>query len=336
MQTYTHLAKDDRNEIQILRIKGYSLRSIAKVLERSVSTISAELKRNAVAGDYTPAKAHAKATLRRKQAKYQAMKVIGCKELQDFIERELLKLQSPSAISGRLATGLDGLPYVSRNSIDRFMSSAYGQAIERQLNQLKKRMKALKKRPRSERLAGRDFIDKRPLVIANRGRIGDLEVDFIVSGKSGSGAVLTAIDRKVRYGFIRKILPVTIVNVEQALLDIQAVFPELKSLTFDNDILFRNHKQLEILLGVPIYFTEPYASWQKGSIENYNRHIRKYIPKGSDISWYPIEYLQFVEERLNDRFMGVLGYKTPRECLVEHRKSSEITRPIGPRLFEPL
>lgn len=96
-----------------------------------------------------------------------------------------------------------------------------------------------------EVLGTRTFIDERPEVITNRERIGDLEADFIVSGKSGSGYLLTAVDRRIRYGFIRKILPVTIGNVEAALLHVQQAFPELASLTLDNDLLFRYHERLE-------------------------------------------------------------------------------------------
>jgi IS30 family transposase len=95
-----------------------------------------------------------------------------------------------------------------------------------------------------------------------------------VSGKAGSGYALTAADRKLRVGFIRKILPVTVGNVLRALLEIKKAFPELKSITTDNDILWHYHKQLEAVLGVPFYFCDPYASWQKGSVENYNGEAR--------------------------------------------------------------
>lgn len=284
-----------------------------------MSTISEELKRNKVAGAYTPKKAQAKSTLRRQQSKFQGMKVVADKALWDFVETELFKHQSPSAVAGRLATGLDGLPYASKNSIYRFIESVHGRKIEYARALLKKQTKAKKRQPKSQRLQDRTFIDQRPEVITNRERIGDLEADFIVPGKSGSGALLSTVDRKIRYGFIRKILPVTILNVEQAFLDIQQHFPELTSITIDNDILLRYHKRLERLLGVPIYFTEPYSSWQKGSIENYNKQVRKYVPKGADISQYSPEYLHMTESRLNDRFMKVLGYKTPKECLDEHR-----------------
>ncbi len=306
----------------MLRSKGYSLRAIAKALDRSISTVSDELKRNTVAGTYVPAKAHHKAYVRRKEAKFQGMRIVSDDALQHFIEAELLKLQSPAAIAGRLATGLDGMPFASRDTIERYVKSVYGRRLEYELKMLKagQKRKGRKKRPPVESLGIRKGIDERPEIVKARGRVGDVEADFIVSGKTGSGYLLTVVDRKVRFGLVRKLLPVSIVSMEQAFLDTKAAYPELKSITTDNDLLFRHHQRLEQLVGVPIYFCDPYASWQKGTIENYNRQVRKYIPKGADISSYNTNYLQFVADRLNGRFMSVLGYKTPEECLAEYRK----------------
>ena len=255
------------------------------------------------------------------------MSIVRERKLQDFIEAELLKQQSPEAIAGRLATGAEGLPYISTNSIYRYIASAHGRKIEYELKVLKQKRKGRHKRPAIESLGTRTFIDDRPSVITNRKRVGDLEADFIVSGKSGNGYLLTAVDRKIRYGFIRKILPVTIANVEAAFLDIRREFPEMTSITLDNDILFRYHLRLEQLLGVPVYFTHPYSSWQKGSIENLNGQVRKYVKKGADISQYDDAYLRFVVSRLNSRFMSVIHYKTPQECLDEYRQSLTNKKP---------
>lgn len=322
----------------MLREKGYSLRSIAKALDRSVSTISDELQRNVVAGTYTPAKAHHKAYVRRKASKFQGMRIVTEPTLQTFIEKELLNGQSPQAIAGRLATGIDGLPLASRDTIERFIRSIHGRKIEYELKVLKRRhqQRGRKKHPAVETLGTRTFIDERPAVITNRERVGDLEADFIVSGKTGAGYLLTVADRKIRVGFIRKVLPVSIANMEQAFLSVKTAFPELASITTDNDLLFRYHERLEELLGVKIYFCDPYASWQKGTIENYNRQVRKYIPKGADISQYGEAYLKFIQDRLNRRFMSVVGYRTPAECLVEHRTQTKqnvpLARDVGVRI----
>ena len=136
--------------------------------------------------------------------------------------------------------------------------------------------------------------------------------------------MLTAADRKLRVGFIRKILPVTVGNVLRALLAIKKVFPELKSISTDNDILFTYHKQLEAALGIKFYFCHAYSSWEKGSVENFNGEVRVYIPKGSDISQYNSAYIQMTEDKLNNRYMEVLGYKTPKEALEEYRHNQEL------------
>ena len=303
-----------------MRRNGHSIRDIAATLGRGIGTISDELSRNQVAGIYDPSKAHTKSQVRRAAAKYQGRKIAINPGLRRFVEAALLSQQSPAAIAGRLATRIEGLPYVSRETIEKYIKSVYGRRVEYALKLLKQKRRMHSRPAVVPHLQNRTSIHDRPVAATNRERIGDVEADFIVSGKNGKGYLLTVVDRKIRFGIIRRILPVTIANMEQAFLEVKLQFPELATITTDNDLLFRHHKQLEALLGVPIYFCDPYASWQKGSIENLNKHVRKYIRKGSDISSYTREYTQFVAKRLNSRFMGVLGYKTPKECLAEHRK----------------
>ena len=297
---------------------------------RSVSTISDEIKRNTVNDCYDPKKAHAKAKVRRKAAKYQGMRIVGNTNLQNFIDKALMQRQSPEVIAGRLKACLEPeLPYASRDTIEAYIRSAHGRRIEYQLKVLKAKDKRKNKRKRPASLPSSDvkvWIDDRPAVIANRERVGDIELDFIVSGKTGSGYVLTATDRKLRIGFMRRILPVNVGNVLKALRDIKKTFPELQSITTDNDLLFRYFKQLEKTLGVPFYFCDPFSSWQKGGVENYNGQARKYIRKGSDISQYGEVYIHMVETKLNSRYMKVLRYKTPTEALEEYRAANKQPR----------
>lgn len=295
------------------------------MLDRDPASISRELKRNTVSNAYVAKKASVKSRVRRKAAKFQGKKIVVDQELCSFIETALMQRQSPGAIAGRLKAGLEpGLPYVSRDTIETYIKSAHGSRIEHQLKVLKykdKRKNSRRKRPSlPPRGDPKKSIDDRPDVIKNRERAGDLEVDFIVSGKQGTGYALTAADRKLRVGFIRKIVPVTVANALKALKDIKRVFPELASITTDNDILWQFHKALEKALGVPFYFCDSYASWQKGGIENYNGEARVFIKKGSDISQYNEAYIQMVEDKLNNRYMKVLGYKTPKEALEEYRR----------------
>jgi len=129
----------------------------------------------------------------------------------------------------------------------------------------------------------------------NRNEFGDVEADFIVSGKTGSGILLTVVDRKIRHGLIRKILPRHYCQRRANILDAQRAFPELTSITTDNDILLRYHQRLEALLGVPIYFCDPYSSWQKGTL-NYNKQVRSTCPKGWNSQYGPFASLEYVKK----------------------------------------
>ncbi len=158
-----------------------------------------------------------------------------------------------------------------------------------------------------------------------------MEADFIVSGRDGHGILLVVVCRKLRVAFLKLIHDVTIDEVHKAFVNIQHRFPEIKTLTLDNDILFKMHKVLEKLLNIKIYFCHPYHSWEKGSVENTNKIIRKFIPKSSDLSRYNHEGIGTIEEYLNDRFMRCLKYKTPAEVIKKHRQKIKRQRQCAGR-----
>jgi len=282
-----------------LRKRGYSFRDIAESLSRSVSTICDEWSRGKVRRQYDPQKAHHKAYVRRWQSKYQAMKIVENSDLRNFVEKKLLRDDSPVNISGRIRKLEKNLLGVSKNSIYRFIESPYGRKIEAYRN--KKNSGRRYKRPKSLKLSDRIFIDKRPKIINARKRIGDAEVDFIVSGKSGKGMILVVVDRKSRLPFLEKILPVSILKIHRAMIKIKKRFPEWRTMTTDNDILFKYHKRLENILHIKIYFCHPYHSWEKGTVEKVNREIRRDIPKGSDISKYSKRFIRKIEQKLQTK-----------------------------------
>ena len=164
------------------------------------------------------------------------------------------------------------------------------------------------------------MISKRPKYINDRKGLGHMEGDFIVSGKSGTGILLVLVCRRTRKGLMERILPVSVRNVERALLRMKQRFPEIKTITFDNDILFLEHKRLEQKLKVRIYFCHPHAPWEKGGVENLNRWIRRFVPKSSDISRYSKLFFQKLEAKANRRFMEVLGFYTPEEKYLQALK----------------
>jgi len=250
------------------------------------------------------------------------MKIVECPDLRTFVERELWRYQSPENIAGRIKTHEHHLPRTSKESIYRYIGSVYGRRIE--YHRSKKKVRRRRRRVSTQKLTERTFIEKRPLSINQRMRIGNAEADFIVSGDDGTGILLTLVDRKIRVVFLELILEVTIDAVHQAFGRIKKRYPELLTFTTDNDILFRHHQELARLLGVKIYFCHPYHSWEKGSIENVNGVIRRTIPKGSDLSRYSKQFVRALEKKLNNRFMKCLGYRTPYEALHDARKQKKL------------
>lgn len=295
------------------------MRSIASALGRSASSISDEVSKNSVKGIYDPKKAQHKAYVRRHDASFRGKLIVDRPDLRDFIEGSLLDRQSPEAIEGRLKHQEKSLPNVSKDTIYRYLRSPYGKII----GLLLKKKKRQQGRSKVGKLKDRRFINKRPKIVEQRARVGDLEADFLVSGKSGQGVLLVVVCRKLRVSFLEIIHSVSIDEVHSSFEIIKKRFPEMKTLTIDNDILFRMHKTLEKLLSIKIYFCHPYHSWEKGTVENTNGYIRRYIPKGSDLSKYDKEHISIIEKRCNERFMKCLKYATPEEKLIAYRQKKK-------------
>lgn len=226
--------------------------------------------------------------------------------------------QSPEHISKRIAKYHKDGPYVSGITIRIYIKSPYGRRIEAHRNKLNKQRAG--KRKDKIRIKDKRMIDKRPHSINARKRVGDMEGDFIVSGKYGEGLLLIHTDRKLRYPLLEKIYPVSVRTLKNAVGRMKKRYPEMRTVTWDNDILLICHKELEKKFNIKIYFCHPYKFWEKGGVENRNKIIRKYIPKGSDISRYSRIYIKKLEEKLQRRIMKCLRYKTPAEALTLHRK----------------
>jgi IS30 family transposase len=318
---YTHVKKAERLEIAILLEKGYSYRNIAKVQGRSVSSISEEIKNNSVKGKYDPHKANHKAYVKRKYSKYQGMKVVSDNDLWNYIEDKIKQDWSPEAISGRIENIDTQIKTISAKGIYKFIDSVYGRLLEKHLAYQGKKKRS-QTACKTEHLTDRVFIDKRPKIIDKRRRFGDWEGDFIVSGKNGKGVILTLYERKSKYCFLKGFPVQRIELIYQYIFEITGGVV-INSLTLDNDIVFKKHKELSELLGKPIYFCHPYHSWEKGGVENINKLVRRYIPKGSDISQYNDEDIQTIQDKLNNRPRKCLKYKTPYEVMIENNQSKK-------------
>lgn len=314
---YTRFTKDNRIDLETYLDRGYTYKEIGKHIKKSEGAISEEIRKYSVRGRYTAEKAHIKATVCTKRARRQGKKIIRHTDTQKEVDSLLMDDQSPEMIAGRITRHLRSLVSVSARAIRRYIRSVYGRRIE---SHRKKVFKKYRKKPRLPvHKDGRRMIDKRPKVVAMRKRIGDAEGDFLAPGKGGSGLILNVTDRKSRAPFFEKIYPVSLRTVINAFVRIQKRFPELKTLTLDNDILFVMHKDLEKRLQIKIYFCYPGRPYEKGSNENRNKIVRRYIPKGSDIKPISKTTVRNLEAKLQRRIMKCLDYLTPKEVLEQHR-----------------
>lgn len=303
----------ERVRIETYLDEGLSKQEIARKLKRESSSVRYEIKMNSVRKKYNAEKAQFKACQRRWRARHQVLKVAMNKVLKKYVEDAVQSYWSPEAIAGRIRFVDRHVPRVGKDAIYAFIESVHGRKLEGYL-WLKG---ATRKRsvPRVT-IDGRTMIDKRPKSVANRRVFGHWEGDFIVSGKSGSGALLVLVERKSRYVIIRQLHDRSIATVNSALASIfgggQLV---IDSLTIDNDISFRKHEEMSALIGAPVFFCHPYHSWEKGSVEKMNQLIRRFIPKGSDVSKVSIDRLKEIERILNNRPLKCLGFRMPSEIL---------------------
>ena len=317
---FNHIKTAERLEIAILLRKQYSHRDIARVLGRDHTTVSREISRNSVNGVYQPRKAKAKARLRRRLSKYQGMKIIHSVVLRKHLEQKLKAGWAPEVIAGRLKEVDTHLPSVSSKTIYKFLYSNRGQYLCRHLASRRYYPKRRKKSSAKKQLIpNRVGIEKRPQEANQRARIGDLEGDLVVSGKhhKSKAALDVLVDRKAKYVKIKKIANQKAATHNQAVLKMASVFTELHTLTFDNGIENVKHEELSAALSLDVFFCNPYSSWEKGSVENINGLIRRWIPKGANIADYSDEQIQWIEDRLNHTPRKSLGYQTPYEVMLE-------------------
>lgn len=256
--------------------------------------------------------------VRMRAKRKEGKKIALDKTLREFVEKGMMDDQSPEAIEGRIKYVETKLERTSAFAIRRFIKSPYGRKIE--AHRLKVFKKKRHTRPSKAIMDGKRMISKRPKRINDRKGLGHMEGDFIVSGKSGKGIILALVDRRVRKSLLERILPVSIANVERALVRMKKRYSEMKSVTFDNDLLLLEHKRLEKKLNSTIYFCHPRSPWEKPSVEHLNKILRRYVPKSSDISQYSKYFIKKLEEKVNRRFMECLGFLTPDETYEKERK----------------
>jgi transposase, IS30 family len=132
-----------------------------------------------------------------------------------------------------------------------------------------------------------------------------------VTKRGGTGAILVLIERKSRYVHLWKLENMKPAPCAGYLKQATNIL-KINSITFDNGVENIYHQTI----GVPTYFCDPYSSWQKGSVENVNKMIRRYIPKGTDLVNVTQVELDWIAQRINKKPRKILGYRSALEVAV--------------------
>jgi IS30 family transposase len=310
---YRQLTQGERYAMANMLHRGYSLREIARVLGRSVSTISRERRRNATThdGHYRAEKAQQYAMARRRRTRKKDQYSV-----EDWASVTMLlhRRWSPEQIVGR--SRAMRVPRMSKETIYRRVrrDRRNGGTVWRHLRILSKFGRKRRGSPATRgRLIGKRHISERPAYVDERRRRGHWEGDTVM-GADQRHCVLTLVERVTGFVVIRKLSART---KEQATAALHWAIAELDgavaTITLDNGTEFHDYRLVEQSSGVTIYFATPYHSWERGTNENTNGLIRQYLPKGMCMSSINQAECDRIAADLNNRPRRRLGFKTPSE-----------------------
>jgi IS30 family transposase len=313
--SYTQLTHGQRYQISSLMKERRSQTQIAANLGCHKSTISRELRRNRGQKGYRFHQADELAYDRQCEA-YRSR--IAWQTWQQ-VERLLLLDWSPEQIAGWLKRARQ--PTVSHEWIYLYVyaDKRRGGTLHHHLRSQKKQRKRYSGYIRRGQIPNRTSIDKRPQIVARKGRFGDWEADTII-GARHKGGILSAVERKSKLTRLRKLVTKSAAEMKDNTIELLApLAAKVHTITVDNGKEFCEHELIAAGLQARIYFAHPYASWERGLNENTNGLVRQYFPKKYEFARITAKDLQQVEDRLNNRPRKSLGYRTPNEVFFKQR-----------------
>lgn len=317
----------EREIIAFRHHSGESVENIARHLKRHRTTIQRELRRNQdSSGDYLPASAHQQAYDRRSSVRSGHSKIVENTELRSYLRDHLReKYWSPDILAGCLRRDHRDNPSmrICTQTIYNWIrrDQRHGGTLHRCLSH---GHRGYRKRGSGKDLRGcirnRIGIEERPGIVDELSRFGDWESDTI-EGKAHKGYIASHVERISKYVVLALLSDKRADTFNSGTLKAfrrhqrQHDLP-LHTLTADNGKEFAGHELLAEQLKVDVYFAHPYSPWERGRNENMNRMVRQWFPKGLDFRSIHEADVQSVEQLLNNRPRKSLGYRTPKEVLL--------------------
>ena len=323
--SYTELSVEERATIQVGQYQDLSQREIARMLGRSPSTISRELRRNrSLNGGYVAhvAQAH---TRERRTVCRPARKLVMGNERFELVLYLLRERFSPEQIAGKLRVMKINFEeaYVCRETIYKAIYAMPVGELRKELVQCLRQGKSTR-RPRAGGVDRRGQIPDmvsihlRPPEVEDRLMPGHWEGDLI-KGKNNASAVGTLVERSSGYLMLVKMNDATATSAVEGFSAALNGMPlaARKSMTYDQGKEMARHAELTQKTGIAVYFADPHSPWQRGTNENTNGLVRQFLPKGTDLSRYTQEELDKFAYLLNIRPRKRFNWLCPIEVFTQ-------------------
>ena len=314
------LSLSEREEISRGIVAERSIRSMARLLGRSASTVSRELSRNGGYDRYRAARADERAWDGARRLK--RCKLAKHPRLRREVARKLRLNWSPEQIAGWLKRAHRGEEcyQVSHETIYRSLFVQARGVLKKELLQhlrskhtIRRSKEARRKGVGRGQITDMVSIRERPASVEDRAVPGHWEGDLLSGSKNSY--IATLVERQTRYVMLAKVANKETQTVISALIRQARKLPtELyKSLTWDRGKQLADHRRFSLATDIDVYFCDPQSPWQRGSNENTNGLLRQYFPKGTDVSVYSQAHLNKVARQLNERPRKTLAFETPAE-----------------------
>lgn len=331
---YTHITEIERGRIEELRKSGKGVRAIARMLERSVSTISEEIKRGTVhqikqdkdvyvyyadTAQRRYEKNRKNSVQRSFEEKYsiQFFKALAvalkAKLRQDSVDTFVFKYKHHHPDESVPSTSVV-YRLIDEGALGKYGIKSYH--LPKKMSRKAKKEGTLRTKGTNKKVLGTS-ISERPENVDGRTEFGHYEADLVIGKKEqGEDAVLTLVERKTRQAFVRRVSSreaEVVYDVLEGLVDEIGIL-NFKSITFDNGSEFSNMAKLA---NIDVYFAHAYSSFERGSNENFNGLLREFMPKGRSFNAYSDEEIIIFQDCINNRLRRILGYKSAAEAFIE-------------------
>jgi len=300
-EKYKQLSAEERGKIEAYRSLNCTISKIAVLIKRSKSTVCEEIRRGKYNGRYTARIAQNRAEKRRREShKHSKWRN---SELLNFVERHLKKRWSPEIISHEL-----------RENGVKFSHTSIYTVIKKHRPEWRKwlvhRGKKVRHKASADKVLNRVNIEKRPKIVDLRQRFGDWEADTVASCRGGKSCLAVFVERKSRFYRLAKMQDKS--AGEMLAATIRTLKNQgVKTMTYDNGTENANHEFANNILNCNSFFCNAHHSWEKGSIENRNKILRQFFPKGTNFDLISEAEIHKVQNAINDRPMKTLNWHSP-------------------------